>query len=121
MHLLTFTVICFAVSIAVTQLHAFGWLRRLVSGLWDKEWYPFIARDSQRNDFDPTNHRIRKFRVFFLGRLIRCPACIGFWVGLTMSYYFYENLILAVQEGFWALGINYIAWALLVKIGAKLL
>ena len=107
----------FSVTNAVAYLHVFHWLRRLVSGVSDKEFYSVISSGEVN------------FRVSFLGRLLRCHACFGFWVGVFL-YSFNGNPIVeemivcgpvveVIGFGFLQLGFNSFAWLILRRLGAE--
>ena len=71
---LLFVAIGFAAANALVFLHVFAWLRRLVSGVSDTE-FDEAAREG----------RLKGFRRAWLGRLVRCHACMGFWIGVGIS------------------------------------
>jgi hypothetical protein len=107
----------FSVTHAVAYLHVFHWLRKLISGVSDKEFYMVITSGEVN------------FRASFFGRLLRCHACLGFWVGVFL-YSFNGNPIVeemvvhgpiveAVCSGFLQLGFNSFAWLILMRLGAE--
>jgi len=59
------------------------------------------------------------------GRLIRCHACFGFWVGFGMSFLYplgfvFDNIYLnAISDGLFLSGFNFMIWALLCFLGAN--
>lgn len=45
----------------------------------------------------------------FVLALIECPACFGFWSGLTAGYMTSQSWVLAFKSAFMVCGFNYIA------------
>lgn len=63
-----------------------------------------------------------------LGRLVRCHACSGFWVGMGISlwqcgfvseFFIGGMLEIAILDGFLLSGFNFCLWILLKKLGAE--
>lgn len=63
-------------TLAITKLYVFKWFRELVTGISDKEFNRDVGTDLETS---------WGFRRKYFGRLFRCPACTGFWVGLFFS------------------------------------
>ena len=66
-------IIGFSITNLIVFLHVFHFLRTFVSGINDQQ---FLIASSC--------HRLHGFRQVYLGRLMRCHACMGFWVGLAL-------------------------------------
>jgi hypothetical protein len=113
-----FLLVGFGITNSIVFLHIGHWLRRLVSGVSDTEFYSSISNRKALLDF-PT---LKRFRIQFFGRMFRCHACMGFWVGsiFALSYY-HSPLIESVLHGFALSAANFILWVILVKLGAKTL
>lgn len=116
----TFLLVGFAITNMLVFLHVGHWFRKLVSGLTDTEFFTMMC--------NPTP-RLTTFRHVWLGRLVRCHACMGFWVGLGMSLvcgpnaYFCVDCGLyyadAVGDGLLVSGSNFIVWLVCRKLGAE--
>jgi hypothetical protein len=107
----------FSVSHAIVYLHVFHWLRRLVSGVDDKSFHNRLSLNGVG------------IRIGFFGRLFRCHACMGFWVGVFLYSFngnpIVEEMILhgpifeSVSFGFLQLGFNSFVWLILRRLGAE--
>jgi len=117
MRLALFLLVGFSVTHTLVFLHVFHGFRSLVSGLTDRE-------------FD--NRAIRRglmgFRQEYLGRLVRCHACMGFWIGVSLSagyggfisgYMDLPFLHDVVWDGFLLSLSNFILWLVLRRLGAE--
>ncbi len=121
MALLLFLFIGFAITNAVVFLHIGHGVRRLVSGLTDEE---FLLRLDYSSPAPLTG-----FRQIYLGRLIRCHACMGFWVGLLLSlglggiFQRYVDVFPLLSaffaDGFLLSAFNFVLWVVLSRWGAK--
>jgi len=121
MALLFFLLVRFSITNAIVFLHVFHWFRKLVSGLTDRQFYLATAfKQGQRLD---------GFREAYLGRLVRCHACMGFWVGLLLSV-LYKGFICryldflsvydtVIADGFLLSGFNFCVWVVLRKLEAE--
>jgi len=114
-----FFILCvgFSISHSIAYLHIFHWFRKFISGVDDKTFYRIIICKEV------------KFRVGFFGRLVRCHACLGFWVGVFL-YCFNGNPIVkemitfgqiaeTVGFAFLQLGFNSLVWLILRRLGAE--
>lgn len=117
MRLTLLLAIGFSVTNTLAYLHVFHWLRSLVSGLTDRE---FNARVLRRG--------LQGFRQEYLGRLVRCHACLGFWVGVSLSliglgsiseYVDLSFPLDVVGDGFLVSGTNFFVWLVLRRLGAE--
>ena len=121
MDVLFFLLVGFSITNAVVFLHVFHWLRHLASGMTDREFH--IAVELKRGQ------RLEGFRNAYLGRMVRCHACMGFWVGLLLSILYsgfvcryldflslYDSVI---ADGFLLSGFNFCVWVMLRKFGAE--
>jgi len=117
MRLLLFVLIGFSITNAVVFLHVFAWLRSVISGLSD-------------NEFEFASHKgtLEGFRQKVLGRLFRCHACTGFWVGgflsASLGGFISEYVELSftfdvVGSGLLLSCTNFIIWVVLRKLGAE--
>lgn len=110
---LYYLLIVFGVTNAISFLHVGYPLRRVICGLSDDQFYSKIKRGEKINS-------LRNFRHLYLGRLIHCHACTGFWVGLLISF-FWNNLKITgdIFNGFLSSAFCFVIWVILVKLGAK--
>lgn len=117
MTLVVFLVVGFAITNTLVFLHVFHWFRVLVSGTTDLQ-------------FEVIAHRgeLSGFRQKYLGRLIRCHACMGFWLGVSLSLMHggfinrYMDLFFPADvlgDGFMLSGFNFCLWAVLRKLGVE--
>lgn len=120
MPFILFLVVGFGATHALVFLHVFHWLRRLVSGISDRE-FSRAARWRQ-------GKRLRGFRQEYLGRLVRCHACTGFWVGVSLSLFhgsfISEYMVLPFPADVMGDGIvlscfSFCLWVVLRKLGAE--
>ena len=116
MRLFVFVMVGFAITNSLVFLHIFEWFRRVVSGMSDAGFNTLVHHKA-----------VSGFRLGFLGRLVRCHACMGFWVGFCLSLYFggfiprymeiaYPYDVLA--DSFFLSGTNFVLWIILRKLGA---
>ena len=111
----------FGLTLAITKLHVFEHFRGLVSGISDYRFYD-EARIPER-DFEWT------WRNAKIGRLVRCPACMGFWVGLLLAVPYWVGAGLDFCPWTWWAPVYWIlmalsasafcivAWMILKKLG----
>jgi hypothetical protein len=91
-------------------------LRLLVSGMSDKEFFDKAHSGT-----------LCGFCEVYLGRLIRCHACTGFWVGIFLSLLhegFIHNRIAnhwtgILFDGFLLSAFNFVFWIALRRLGAE--
>jgi hypothetical protein len=116
MKLLLFLAIGFSITNAMSFLHVSSWLRKAVSGLTDLQF----SIKAEQNE-------LSGLRQAWLGRLVRCHACLGFWVGGFLSVLFqgfiseYMEVSFAgsvILDGFLLSGFNFVLWVVLRKLGA---
>jgi hypothetical protein len=118
MRCFVFLFIGYSITNAVVFLHVFHWFRRLVSGVSDYE-FKTLAQ----------NKKLSGVRQTALGRLVRCHACAGFWIGVSLSflvggfipeYMETVNEIVALSlDGFLLSGFNLFAWLIFRKLGVE--
>lgn len=118
MYFFWFIFIGFSITNAVAFLHVFSIFRRIISGLSDAGFRLMIREGVKLS-----------FRERFFGKLVRCHACMGFWVGAFLSWYgggcisrYVDNLSqidTIVADGFMLSGANFIIWLVLRKLGAE--
>lgn len=118
MKLFIFLIVGFSITNAIVFLHVFGWLRRLIAGISDAEFNEKAGQGT-----------LKGFRRAFLGRLLHCHACLGFWVGSFLSISFggfiqeYVEVgslpIVVLLDGFLLSGSNFILWVFLWRHGAE--
>ena len=109
-----FLVIGFSITNTIVFMHVCAWLRKLVCGVDDAT---FRSQPKQG------------FRVGWLGRLFHCHTCMGFWVGVLLSY-FHGGFIVeyvdslgrvesAIGDGFLLSAFNFALWLVLRRLGAE--
>lgn len=76
LELVIFWMACWGATTAITKLYVGRPVRRWVSGLSDTRFESEIGTPKES---------WWGFRASILGRLVRCPACTGFWVGLIFA------------------------------------
>jgi len=113
-----FLAIGFSITNSIVFLHVFSWLRKLVCGLSDAKFFS-LAKE----------RKLGGFRNAFLGRMFHCHACMGFWVGVLLSYRCDGFIVRHVEsfgrfdsmimDGFLLSGFNFVLWLVLIKLGAK--
>jgi hypothetical protein len=115
--LLFWLVIGFSATNVIVFQHVFHWLRVIITGMADEEFYRHVKHGV-----------IFGFRRAFLGRLFRCHTCMGFWIGVALcgfgAYDFIggvaRNIFLEyVCAGLLQSVFNTVVWLLLLKLGAK--
>lgn len=112
MAILLYLVMGFALTNAAAFLHIGHRFRKAVSGLSDDQ-FRVLAH----------NKLLDGFRQEMLGRLVRCHACAGFWIGSLLSLlhggfiveYMRVNSTVeqVVGDGLLLSGSNFILWVLL--------
>lgn len=117
MTLFLFLFVGFSVTNAIVFLHVFAWFRKLVSGVSDADFRTLAFE------------RRLSLRGATVGRLVRCHACTGFWVGglLSLSHGgFIVDYIEAlpgwegaIADGFLVSGGNFVLWVFLRHLGAE--
>ncbi len=112
--LIIVTALGFSITNAIVFLHSFSWLRKIMSGIDDREFH----RRANLNELS--------IRASILGRLFHCHACMGFWVGLAtymvLPIWNFEGNIVYLSplvNGFWVSGWNFIIWVFLRRHGAE--
>lgn len=94
-------------------LHIFHWFRKLTSGITDEEF---------------RNKKLEGFREEFIGRLVRCHTCMGFWVGVFLSLFYesisaqyieFPSLSYVIFDGILLSGNNFFVWLIARKLGAE--
>ena len=121
MSVLFFLLVGFSITNSIVFLHVFSWFRKLVSGLDDKQFHLAVERKR--------GQRLEGFRETYLGRMVRCHSCMGFWVGLVLSItykgficryvdflFLYDTVI---ADAFLLSGFNFCAWVILQKLGTE--
>ena len=119
-HLLTlgnihfFTLTEFGITNVICYLHVCHWLRKLVSGVSDTEFYNSINNKQVLQRFPVW----QQYRIRSAGRLFRCCSCMGFYIGSLLAYFYsYPNPLL---WGLASSGFNFIVWALIAEKAKKL-
>jgi hypothetical protein len=113
-----FLLLGFSLTNIIVFLHVFSWFRKLICGISDYVFY-----------YRAQNNKLIGFRKSFLGRMIHCHACTGFWVGCLLSCWMRESILismksnslieLAIVNGILMSGFNFIVWVVLRKLGAE--
>ena len=52
----------------------------------------------------------------FLHKLSTCHACVGFWIGMALSYWYLYDVLPCIVISLSASAFNFIIWTLLVKL-----
>lgn len=112
--ILYFCLIVFGITNVFCFLHVGHWFRFLVGGCWDDDFEYWALND------------VLSVRQSVLGRLVRCHACFGFWVGFGLSMgglgpFWDVNMetLMAIANGFLASAFNFILWVILKKLGVE--
>jgi len=94
------------ISIAFTKLMIFEVLRGLLSGISDSDFY--------------FSHKKNNHWQAYVGKLVRCPACFGFWVG-SIGYYFIQKAVVveSLLVGFSVCWLALFFWSVMEKMGVK--
>lgn len=120
MDLIIFLVCVLSISHTIVFLHITHWFRKLVSGVSDGNFILYTMTGA----FGKSN----RFRNAYLGRLVRCHACMGFWIGSFLSllyggfiidYVDVPIIVGIIGDGFFASIFNFFAWLILRKLGAE--
>jgi len=117
MNFIFFILIGFAITNAFVFLHVFHWFRELISGLSDFDFYHLAQKEE-----------LVGFRHAYLGRLVRCHACFGFWVGAFLS--FFSNGVInkyidiplclsVIGDGLILSACCFVLWLMLKNLGAE--
>ena len=103
-----FLTVGFAITNALVYLHLFHWLRKLVSGVSDNKFCDLSLSGN-----------LYGIRQTVLGRLFRCHTCIGFWVGIVLTWieFNWSIKVHPIIGGFLLSGFNFILWTVLVRLG----
>jgi hypothetical protein len=118
--LLLFLFVGFSITNTIVFLHAFHWFRIGISGLTDDSFGRIVR--------NPRGFGLKGFRQKYLGRLVRCHSCFGFWVGVSLSFFFgsfiNRYMVLSfpsdvIADGFLLSGFNFVAWLVLKNMGAE--
>lgn len=111
---ITLILATFGLSISITFLHVGYPLRLLVSGMADKDFRRAVKSSS-----------FSGFRQRVLARWIRCPACVGYWVGMGLSMWWWPEQLLvwrgladAACAGLVTCAANFIIWVVMLRLGA---
>lgn len=116
MRLAMFFCVGFSATNILVFLHVCHWLRELVSGLSD-EGFRLKCKVGGLS-----------VREAYLGRLMRCHACMGFWVGVSLSAlyggFITEYMVLSfpadvIGDGLLLSFFNFLLWVVLRKLGAE--
>ncbi len=118
---LLFLSVGFAITNALAFLHVGRGFRRVVSGISDDD---FLLRLEYMSPGP-----LMGFRQSFLGKLVRCHACLGFWIGAILSLLLWgvtteyleapSKPVCAIADGFLLSGFNFVLWVCLKKLGVE--
>lgn len=108
-----FFAIGFSITNSLVYLHVFHWFRKLVSGVTDVQF---------------ESDKPIGFRQETIGGLVRCHTCMGFWVGILLSWGYggfineYMDLMYPVNilcDGLLLSSNNFFLWLVARKLGAE--
>ena len=117
MFIVLFFLVGFSITNSIVFLHVFSWFRNLISGMNDNEFQ--VKAGSKL---------LKGFREEYLGRVVRCHACMGFWVGVFLSvsfggviskYVIMCEFLSYVFDGFSLSGFNFLIWVLLRRLDVE--
>lgn len=83
----------FGLTLVLTKLHVFKWFREGVSGVSDWDFDEMAGTREEDIYWE--------FRQSTIGRLLRCPACMGFWVGAAMALPYWFDLEYIAKLDLW--------------------
>ncbi len=95
----------FGLTNAIVFLHVGKPIRELITGIVDEEFH-LRLKTAKMN-----------WRERWLGRLIHCHACSGFYCGLIIYPVIFDLNLNIITYSLSASAINFILWVILMKIG----
>ena len=107
----------FSMTNAIVFQRVSHWLRTMVTGLDDSTFKMRVQNDC-----------LCGFRQEALGRLFRCHTCMGFWIGIGLSFvidYPIDSNFAGIQwlehiaAGFLQSVFNTILWVILLKVDVE--
>lgn len=120
-------------TMAFSKLYVGKWFREGISGIGDEQFYGQAGSRYEDPDRYLSDPKFKLpwsycevswgFRQSYLGRLVRCPACSGFWIGLVMSgavfldYMSYFSYVHCVMYALGGSALSILFWFILVKLG----
>ena len=119
---------CLGLSLAVSKFYVGKFFRETVSRLSDEDFDSGVNKEKD-GEFD--YYDSWSWWQSYVGRFVRCPACIGFWLSMMVAvpYRFgvslqfdvpwYEAAFQVVTMGFGASAFSITGWMVLVKLGIK--
>ena len=119
--LLEYWLAVFGLTNAITFLHIGKPIREFFSGVSDDDFYERARCVSGKG--------LQTWRHAFIGRLFRCHACMGFWVGIPLALFFqkadifvieYDVIASAICASLSASAVNFIIWALIHRFTGDL-
>lgn len=142
MDLVVYFLSVIGMTLAFAKLYVGKFIRELISGIKDEQFYEEVGtekEDRQRmarkvSDSWCLHYKINtgvflkwcegwSFRQSYIGRLVRCPACSGFWIGLLIAclrfldLYSVESYILCVSYALGGSALSLLFWGTMVKFG----
>jgi len=115
MSALEFAIIGFGITNALTYLSVLEWYRKILSGLSDVEFDFYVVKQGRSS-----------FRGKWIGKLVRCHACTGFWVGVFLSYLtgadifdYGHRIVGCMAGGFFLSCTSFFMWLVARKLGAE--
>lgn len=121
---------CFGLSVAISRFYVGKFFRETVSRLSDESFESGVDKEID-GEFD--YYDSWSWWQSYVGRFVRCPACIGFWLSMVVAvpYRFgiplcvplestvYEAIFQVVAMGLGASGFSITGWMILVKLGIQ--
>lgn len=116
MSALAFAIIGFGITNALAYLSIFSFYRKIASGISDA--------DFERKSRDGL---LPGFRARWIGGLVRCHACTGFWVGVFLAYVTGADILMTcghmitrcIAGGFFLSCTSFFMWLVARKLGAE--
>jgi len=116
MSALAFAIVGFGIANALAYLSIFSFYRKSVSGISDADFEQKV-RDG----------RLRGFRAVYLGRLVRCHTCTGYWVGVFLAYVTDADILMTcghvitrcIAGGFFLSCTSFFMWLVARRLGAE--
>jgi len=118
-----FIFVGFGITNAIVYLSVSEWLRKIISGISDEEFKSMLLLQRFKRD------NTYSFRRRWFGKIVRCHACCGFWVGIFLSYLGYRDIFESVPRwveieidicgGFLLSCSNFLIWLIARKLGAE--
>lgn len=114
----------FGLTSAFSKFYVGKWLRETISRLTDKQFKDDVGTDKEECQWDRWQ--------CYIGRLVRCTACAGFWIGLALAipyqvlysdwaiefgFHLGEMILKAYFMALSASAFNIIGWMILEKLG----